>query len=58
MRRLNMLQSGNALFLYMLSFLQKYFHRRKERAERHHRWKCWLQENPRGAREGVHHAER
>ncbi|MBR1978751.1 MAG: hypothetical protein IJ985_04540 [Akkermansia sp.] len=39
-----MLQSDNALFLYMLSFLQKYFHRRKERAERHHRWKCWLRE--------------
>lgn len=39
-----MLQSGNALFLYMLSFLQNYFHRRKERAERHQRWKCWLRE--------------
>lgn len=39
-----MLQSGNALFLCMLSFLQKYFCRHKERAERHHRWKHWLHE--------------
>ncbi len=28
----------------MLAFLQKYFHRRKERATRHRRWKCWLSE--------------
>lgn len=28
----------------MFSFLKRLNSRRKERAERHHRWKCWLRE--------------